>query len=104
MPTLLRATSSRLEPIDIPYRHGQELRNGAHFMVLPTLEALESHWARIRHLMPFAARGNCPGSHPLYLRPNEWIFALTAYFSDRGRSFQSDHGRRFSVMADGVSI
>jgi hypothetical protein len=77
MPTLLPATSSRLEPIDIPYRHGQELRNGAHFVVLPTLEALESHWGRIRHLMPFAARGNCPGNRPLYLRPNEWIFALT---------------------------
>lgn len=46
-------------------------------MVLPTLESLESHWAGIRHLMPFAARGNCPGSRPLYLRPNEWIFALT---------------------------
>jgi hypothetical protein len=27
-----------------------------------------------------------------------------AYFSDRGRLFQSEGGRRFSVMADGVSI
>jgi hypothetical protein len=30
--------------------------------------------------------------------------AVTAYFSDRGRLFQSEGGRRFSVMADGVSI
>ena len=27
-----------------------------------------------------------------------------AYFSDRGRLFQSEGGRRFSVIADGVSI
>ncbi len=27
-----------------------------------------------------------------------------AYFSDRGRLFQSEGGRRFSAMADGVSI
>jgi hypothetical protein len=73
----MRATSSRLKPIDISYQHGQELRNGALFLVLPTLGSLESHWRRIRHLLPFAARGNCPGRHPLYLRPNEWIFALT---------------------------
>jgi hypothetical protein len=29
---------------------------------------------------------------------------FSAYFSDRGRLFQSEGGRRFSVMADGVSI
>lgn len=77
MPTLLRATPSRLNPIDISYRHGQVLQGGALFLVLPTLETLESHWGRIRHSMPFAARGNCPGRRPMYLRPNEWIFALT---------------------------
>ena len=27
-----------------------------------------------------------------------------AYFTDRGRLFQSEGGRRFSAMADGVSI
>ena len=27
--------------------------------------------------------------------------ALLAYFSDRGRPFQSDRGRRFSVIVDG---
>jgi hypothetical protein len=26
-----------------------------------------------------------------------------AYFSDRGRLFQSDRGRRFSVIVDGIS-
>lgn len=30
--------------------------------------------------------------------------AFVAYFSDRGRLFQSEGGRRFSAMADGVSI
>jgi hypothetical protein len=30
--------------------------------------------------------------------------AEAAYFSDRGRLFQSEGGRRFSVMAEGVSI
>ncbi|MEW5881323.1 MAG: hypothetical protein AB1761_12860 [Pseudomonadota bacterium] len=28
---------------------------------------------------------------------------LTAYFSDRGRLFQFDRGRRFSVIVDGIS-
>ena len=32
------------------------------------------------------------------------FLAPAAYFSDRGRLFQSEGGRRFSVMADGVSI
>lgn len=28
----------------------------------------------------------------------------SAYFSDRGRLFQSDRGRRFSVIADAISV
>jgi hypothetical protein len=28
---------------------------------------------------------------------------LPAYFSDRGRLFQSDRGRYFSVIVDGIS-
>lgn len=75
MPLTTRTTSSRPEPLDFAYQHGQELPTGAQFMILPTLEDLERHWARIRHSLPFAAQGNCPGSRPLYLRPHEWIFA-----------------------------
>lgn len=77
MPRTTGTASSRPQPIDFVYQHNQELANGARFLVLPTLEALESHWERIGHSMPFAAQGNCPGKRPLYLRPHEWIFAPT---------------------------
>jgi hypothetical protein len=34
------------------------------------------------------------------LGANGTVFWVTAYFRDRGRLFQSDRGRRFSVIVD----
>jgi len=44
-----------------------------------------------------------PNSRFQSARPRAYDL-LHAYFSDRGRLFHSEGGRRFSVIADGVSI
>jgi hypothetical protein len=41
-----------------------------------------------------------PGGGPMSTLRN----CMGAYFSDRGRLFQSDRGRHFSVIVDGVSV
>ena len=42
----------------------------------------------------------CTIPHKRIVRSNYLAFA--AYFSDRGRPFQSDRGRGFSVIVDGM--
>jgi hypothetical protein len=64
--------------------HGQAL--------LPMLELIEHAQATVDELISDAARVLI-----------EQLLQLSAYFSDRGRLFQSDRGRRFSVIVDGVS-
>jgi hypothetical protein len=67
----------KLLPIEIPYPQNVPLDMGAVFIVLPTLDELDSFWKANRDRLPYAATNGITGGEPIYLREYEWIFAPT---------------------------
>ena len=75
---------------------------------LPAADVTPDHVLDMLRRLIAANKGSTANKLRSYLRAAYQcaidIRTTAAYFSDRGRLFQSEGGRRFSVMADGVSI
>lgn len=64
-------------PIDIALPEGVLLENDSMFVVLGTLDELESFWKANGKRFPFGIGGINVGDAQTYLRPYDWVFAST---------------------------